>query len=110
MLAEIVPEQTSRIVSTGSEVEALAVRDLHAQMAQRGCEAIECIDKDERDVSGITMGISRATFERLRGEVKAFRERMMTIAAGDPSVERVYRLNLQLFPLSAELPEQKEEE
>jgi uncharacterized protein (TIGR02147 family) len=94
-------KQARKLISTGSEVESLAVRDLHLQMANLAEEAIENIPKKERDISGLTMGMSRNTYKRIIEELKNFRERIIRIIAEDEdTVDQVYRLNLQFFPLS----------
>jgi len=94
-------KQVKKIVSTGSEVESLAIRDLHIQMARLALYALETISKEERDISGLTMGVSRKTVSSIKEEVKNFRERIMRIVAEDENpVDQVYRLNLQFFPLS----------
>lgn len=92
--------QTNRLISTGSEIESLAVRNHHLQMARLGTNAIEQVPKEDRDISGLTMGISHKTVEVLTKELENFRSRIISIVADDKDTERVFRLNLQLFPLS----------
>jgi uncharacterized protein (TIGR02147 family) len=93
-------EQTTKIISTGSEVVSLAVRALHRQMAQLAVEAIENVPKDERDISGLTVGVSQNGFEKIKEEIKKARERIMSIVAEDEPVEKVCRVNFHLFPIS----------
>lgn len=101
--------QARKLISTGSEVESLAVRDLHLQMANLAEEAIKNIPKKERDISGLTMGMSRNTCKKIIEELKNFRERMIRIIAEDEdAVDQVYRLNLQFFPLSKRIKGDKE--
>lgn len=102
-------KQARKLISTGSEVESLAVRDLHIQMADLAQEAIKNIPKKERDVSGLTMGVSRNTYDKVIKELKNFRERIIRIIAEDEeAVDQVYRLNLQFFPLSKKIKGDKE--
>ncbi len=93
-------EQTAKLISTGSEVVSLAVRDLHRQMAKLAVNAIENTPKDERDISGLTVGVSQKGFDRIKDELEKARERIMSIVAEDEPVEKVCRVNLQFFPLS----------
>lgn len=103
-------QQPKRMISTGSDIVSMAVRELHVQMAQQAKSAIEDIPREERDISGLTMGMSLKTFEQLKKEIKLFREKIRHLIAEDESVERVYRLNLQLFPLSKKIePDQGEQ-
>ena len=46
------------------------------------------------------MGISKKTFQRISQEVEKFRQKIVSIACEDQNSEQVYRLNLQLFPLT----------
>lgn len=93
-------QQTAKLISTGSEVVSLAVRDLHRQMAQLAVQAIENVPKDERDISGLTVGVSQNGFEKIKDELKKAREKIMSIVAEDEPVEKACRVNFQLFPLS----------
>jgi uncharacterized protein (TIGR02147 family) len=102
--------QTSKLITTGSEVESLAVRGLHVQMGQLAVSAIEQVAKEDRDISGITMGISNNAFDIIKKELESFRSKIMAIVANDGDFERVYRLNLQLFPLSKKISEEDGEE
>ena len=69
--------------------------------------ANETIAPAERNVSGITMGISKACYDVILTEMAAFKERIKVIVNQDKRSSRVYQLNLQLFPLTkdaADLP------
>ncbi len=96
--------QANKLISTGSNVESLAVRELHAQMSRLATSAIETMSKEDRDISGLTVGISNETFEKIKRELASMRSRIMEMVAEDDQVQRVYRLNLQLFPLSKRIP------
>ena len=54
-------------------------------------------------MSGITMGLTQRSYERIRKELAACRRRIVAIASEDDETEQVYRLNLQLFPMSEKL-------
>jgi uncharacterized protein (TIGR02147 family) len=103
-------QQTAKIISTGSEVASLAVRDLHRQMAELAVSAIETTPKDERDISGLTVGVSQKGFERIKDELKKAREKIMSIVAEDEPVEKVCRVNFQFFPISKKLPSGRNKE
>jgi uncharacterized protein (TIGR02147 family) len=92
--------QTSKLISTGSEIESMAVRDLHLQMSKLATASLEKVPKEARDISGLTLGVSSVSFESIKKELEAFRSRIMALVAQDRNVDQVYRLNLQLFPLS----------
>ena len=56
------------------------------------------------------MGISRETYERIVKELDDFRHKIISIAAEDKNIEQVYRLNLQLFPLTKNVKENGNEQ
>lgn len=95
--------QSKRLLSTGTEFESLAVRAHHSKMAKLASESVENIAKEERDISGMTMGVSEEVYNKLREEIRLFRQKVMKIVSEDEQVDRVYRLNFQLFPLSEKL-------
>jgi uncharacterized protein (TIGR02147 family) len=77
----------------------VAARDLQRQMAEFAVKALS-LPLSERDMSGLTMGITRRAYERIRKELADCRRRIMAIVTEDDDTEQVYRLNLQLFPMS----------
>lgn len=88
-------------VSTGIlEPGKLAIRNMHYQMGELALKALENVEPSERDVSGLTMGISKNAYQRIVEETAAFRRRLAAIAMESEGEERVYRMNLQFFPLT----------
>ena len=94
-------KQTERGVTTGSmEVTPIAVREMHRQMGEFALEAIEGVAQDKRHFSGLTLGITRDAYEKIVQETAEFRKRVITIATQDSGMDEVYRLNVQLFPMT----------
>ena len=93
-------QQTDKAISMGSvDAVPVAARDLQRQMAEFAVKALS-LPLSERDMSGLTMGITRRAYERIRKELADCRRRIMAIVTEDDDTEQVYRLNLQLFPMS----------
>ena len=82
----------------------LAMRGMHRQMAELATPALE-LPKDERNFSGVTMGVSKETYGRIVDVLNECRKKIIAIAAEDKNIEQVYRLNLQLFPLTKNVKE-----
>ena len=93
-------EQTEKVVTGTPGCIRPTMRPMHKQMAELAVNAVENIPVEERNFSGITMGISRKTFQRISQEVENFRQKIVAIACEDQNGEQVYRMNLQLFPLT----------
>ena len=84
------------------------MKAMQKQVAQLAADALDSVPAKERDISGFTFRINEKTFERLVNEIKLFRERVKEIVSEDDGCNRVYRLNLQLFPLSEKLKNENE--
>jgi len=94
-------KQTERGVTTGPMVVTpIAVREMHRQMGEFALEAIEGVAQDKRHFSGLTLGITRDAYEKIVQETAEFRKRVITIATQDSGMDEVYRLNVQLFPMT----------
>ena len=94
-------KQTERGVTTGPmEVTPIAVREMHRQMGEFALEAIEGVAQDKRHFSGLTLGITRDAYEKIVQETAEFRKRVITIATQESGMDEVYRLNVQLFPMT----------
>ena len=105
--------QTEKSVSMGPvDAVPVAARDMQRQMGEFAVKALD-LPLSERDMSGLTLGPTRHAYEKIRKEIAEFRRRVVSIATEEDKTEQVYRLNLQLFPMSERLDkefEKKEEE
>ena len=93
-------EQTEKVVTGVAGCVRPTMRSMHKQMAELAAVAVENIPVEERNFAGVTMGISQDTFRRVSQEIENFRRKVISIAREDQKGEQVYRLNLQLFPLT----------
>ena len=99
--------QTDKSISMGSvDAVPVAARDMQRQMGEFAVKALD-LPLSERDMSGLTLGLTRRAYERIRKELADCRRRIVAIAAEDDETEQVYRLNLQLFPMSERLDKEK---
>ena len=99
--------QTDKSISMGSvDAVPVAARDMQRQMGEFAVKALD-LPLSERDMSGLTLGLTRRAYERIRKELADCRRRIVAIAAEDDETEQVYRLNLQLFPMTEKLDKEK---
>ena len=87
----------------------LALRGMHRQMSRLATPAID-LPVEERHFSGVTMGLSRESFSKIENVLDECRRKIVAIAAEDKDIDQVYRLNLQLFPLTKKAKEHEDEE
>jgi uncharacterized protein (TIGR02147 family) len=84
------------------EAVPLAARDLQRQMGEFAIQSLD-LPISERMISGYTLGLTRRAYERIKKETEDYYRRVVAIATEEDETERVYRLNVQLFPLSERL-------
>ena len=93
--------QTEKSVTTGPmEVTPVAVRGMHRQMGEFALNAIEGVPQDERHFSGITLGLTHEAYDEIVQVIAECRKKVIAIATRDSAIDEVYRLNMQLFPLT----------
>lgn len=92
--------QAEKALVGNSDVMPLVLRSMHREMAGFAQKAIDEFDVNDRDVSGVTMGIDRDTYEQIVRELESCRRKIVAIANTCKEPNQVYRLNLQMFPLS----------
>lgn len=93
--------QTDKVVTTGPmEVAPVAVRGLQRQMGEIALDTIEGVPQNERHFSGVTLGITRRAYDKIVAELDACRRKIIEIATTEDETDEVYRLNLQLFPMT----------
>ncbi|MBD3240939.1 MAG: TIGR02147 family protein [Chitinivibrionales bacterium] len=94
-------ERVDNAVAGTADIALMGIRHFNRQMIERALVVLDTVAREERNVFGLTMGVSQSCFDVLVAEMNAFRDRVVTIVNQDRDTERVYQLNLQLFPLSA---------
>jgi uncharacterized protein (TIGR02147 family) len=95
--------QVSPAMIADSSVTSLAIRSFTQTMIDRSKEALNSMDKKNRHISGITMGISPETYEVLTSEIEAFKNRIKVIVNNDTASSRIYQMTLSLFPVSEDV-------
>ena len=70
-------------------------------MIERASDSLETVLSEERDVSAITLGVPESRLPELKERVARFHQELLaSIGASTDPCDRVYQLNIQLFPLS----------
>lgn len=92
---------TGKNMSTPSQVPSSALREGHRQYILKALHSLENDPTEWREVSGITMAVSRSRLAEAKVMIQEFRRRLSTYMEEGPR-DAVFRLNIQLFPLSQE--------
>ncbi|MDD5676102.1 MAG: TIGR02147 family protein [Chitinivibrionales bacterium] len=98
---------TDKRISTGRDILGLAIHNFHAECADLAQRAIRTMPKNERDFTGLTLGISNNTYKKICEEIREFQNKIMDIADVDEAADKTYQFNFQLFPISKEDGERK---
>jgi uncharacterized protein (TIGR02147 family) len=82
---------------------------MHKEMASLARTAIDKFPIEERHFTGATLGLCEEAYARISQELDAFVRKVANIAAEYENINQVYRLNLQLFPLTKKVEEETNE-
>lgn len=92
--------QTDTAITARSGIASLAIRHFNRTMAMHAVAAIDDLPKTERNIFGVTIGVSPVMYDIICAEMAAFKDRIVTLVGRDRQSSRVYQVNLQLFPVS----------
>jgi uncharacterized protein (TIGR02147 family) len=67
---------------------------------QRAIASIDLVPRAERDISALTMCVSREGLLRLKQRVQDFRRELVGLEGADGRGEIVVQVNFQLYPLT----------
>lgn len=93
-------EQTQKAVKGSKETIPLVIRTMNRKMSELAVQAIAKDSVEERNFSGITMGINKSVYDRITKEIDIFRKKIIDIANECRDIDQVYQMNLQVFPLT----------
>ena len=100
--------QAETSITGTPDATRLALRGMHRQMSKLATPALD-LPVEQRNFSGVTMGVSRESYERIVKVLDECRRQIIAITADDKNIDQVYRLNLQLFPLTKNVKESENE-
>ena len=93
-------EQTEAIITTGNEVQSLAVHNFHLQNFMLAGESLDTCPGAQREISCLVLGLSEKTFEKMKSEIQQFQSKLLEIAGDEKCPSRVYHVGFQVFPTS----------
>ena len=87
-------------ITTGNRASKTALQGFHQHCLKLGAAAIDSIPPEQRNISGLTLGISAQSYARIVERINAFRKEIAQIADEDEQADRVYQMDFLLFPMS----------
>jgi uncharacterized protein (TIGR02147 family) len=95
---------TDKSLVAPPDVGPRPLRQFHRECLRLAEESLESVPAGERNITGLTMGISARTYELLCTRLAELHLEFGKMAELDEEADRVYHLSLALFPLSHPLP------
>ncbi|MBD3317301.1 MAG: TIGR02147 family protein [Chitinivibrionales bacterium] len=93
-------ERRDTVLTTGDGWRSVTIHRFQIAASDLAKQALENVDKDERDISSITLSCSHERLPELKEKLENLRREFLDTAAADENPDRVFQLNLQLFPLT----------
>lgn len=93
-------EVVDKTITAGKEIVQLGLLNFQAQTTELALKAIQELPKEKRNISGLTLGISRKTYEAMCREIEAIQSKLLAMAEQDKEADSVYQMNFHFFPVS----------
>lgn len=87
-------------ITTGMEAQSFYINNYQHAVLDLAKEALDRFPRDERSLSTLTISLSPGGYNKIESEIHLFRRRMLIIAEEDSRENRVYQMNIQLFPMT----------
>lgn len=92
--------QTDNLITTGDEVDSMNVSQYQISCMDLAKEAIDRHPSSVRDMSTLTIRLSKQGFDILKDEIISFRKKLLVLEKQFSKADRIYQLNTHFFPLS----------
>jgi len=92
--------QTDTLLTVDGPIVPSALRNFTAHMLSQCREALYNVNRKERHISGMTLGISEHMYHLIEAEIEAFKDRIKSLVTKDKDSDRVYQLNVGFIPSS----------
>lgn len=92
--------QAERNISTAREVLSLAIANFHREMIHKAATSIEKTSASRRDISSLTVAVSKTRFEEAKRRLQDFRRELNILLSEEEKPDAVYQINFQIFNLT----------
>jgi uncharacterized protein (TIGR02147 family) len=94
-----------QVISTGTlkpdkNISTLHVVNFQKEMMKLAQGAFDRFTGDNLSMSTLTLGISEKTLAQIKEDLAAVRNKIAGLAENDVAADRIFQLNIQLFPVS----------
>jgi uncharacterized protein (TIGR02147 family) len=90
-----------RFITSGQDIPQVVVNRVLMQFMELARLSIDLFSRQERSLSTLTFSVSEAGYRKIREKLDQYRREILSIVnERDDDIDRVYHLNLHLFPVS----------
>lgn len=97
------------VISTASEATHLGMRNYHMSTIRLAQASLEAFGNQERDIRSVTIGLSENAYAGLKAKLETVWSEIMEFAGSQQETDKVYQVNMQLFPLTRKPSAKKSE-
>jgi uncharacterized protein (TIGR02147 family) len=87
-------------LTTGFHSESVVINNYLLEMMALARSSVETQTPDARSLSTVTLSLSEEGYRRMERELHECRRRLLALAQEDSNEDRLYQINLQMFPLT----------
>ena len=99
-----------RIITTGEEIQGVAVKNLYLDLIEFSKEALSKIPAKQREFGAQTICVSQDSFNEIKSRVREFRKDILSIVEKDVDPTNVYQIIIQAFPLTQKVNKRDDED
>ncbi len=89
---------TDKHLSTEKDLKAMATRQHLHDLSALAMGALDTVPPDRRQFNSLMFSVSEAGFRAVKERISSFQEELREIVDQDSGEDRIYTLNVQLFP------------
>lgn len=92
--------QTHKLITSGENWHSLAIQKFQEETIKLSLRSLTHDNRDVRDISTLTMTLSRPDMEAIRNITEQYRKSVIKVINESGPGDMVYQLNIQFFPLT----------
>ena len=96
-------EKSNAVVATPAEVHSIAVFNYHRELIGLAKDSLETDPSTQRNFSSVTLEMNAQEYQIVVDMLTQFRRDALGVCGSKGITDRVYQLNLQLFPMTRPL-------
>jgi len=103
-------KKSHNLIESPEEIPVALIRKLQTQLMYLGLESLYQDAPQDREFGTLTMSLTKEEFEEIKFKLRQLRKSIHkdnSIARADKKGERVYQLNIQLFPVTNKVSEEQ---